>query len=142
MARFTDIPSAGFSWQRIRTTGLLAGSLLLGACSQEASEAQPVAAAPSAAAPPPMAAAVISPAPAFSAAQLNADPVGDWLTTGGSLSNERYSPLDAINRSNVDQLKLNWHTHLNSGGGPQHSAQGDPLIIDGVIYLVTGANDV
>ncbi len=47
----------------------------------------------------------INAAPAFSASDLAKDPTDDWLTNGGSLANERYSPLTQIDTSNVTQLK-------------------------------------
>jgi alcohol dehydrogenase (cytochrome c) len=82
-------------------------------------------------------------APSFSAAQLSALPTTGWLTNGGTLANQRYSPLDAINRSNVSQLKARWRTHLlGSGAGPQHSGQGQPIIFNGVVYITTGESDV
>ena len=34
-------------------------------------------------------------APAFSADDLSAEPTKVWLTNGGTLANQRYSPLDA-----------------------------------------------
>lgn len=40
-------------------------------------------------------------APAFSAAQLAAAPTDGWLTNGGNLWNQRYSPLALLDRSNV-----------------------------------------
>ena len=48
--------------------------------------------------------AQIQPAPAFTAAQLSAPPTTDWITNGGTLSNQRYSPLTEINRGNVGRL--------------------------------------
>jgi glucose dehydrogenase len=47
----------------------------------------------------------IKPAPAFSEKQLAAPPVNGWITNGGSLSNERYSPLEQINRDNIRDVK-------------------------------------
>ena len=38
----------------------------------------------------------------FSAAKLTALPTTSWPTNGGNLYNQRYSPLKAINRENVD----------------------------------------
>src|SRR5690349_4237812 len=46
--------------------------------------------------PAPKAAAAILPAPAFGSDQLAAQPTSDWITNGGSLANDRYSPLDEI----------------------------------------------
>ena len=87
-------------------------------------------------------AVLINPAPAFTTEQLLAQPGDGWLTSGGSLLNQRYSPLSAINRTNITQVKADWQIHLESGLGAQHSGQGEPLVHDGVIYHVTGENDV
>ena len=63
--------------------------------------------------------------PAFSAKQLAAWPTDGWITNGGNVFNQRYSPLTRINRDNVAQLKAYWRTHLNgSGMGPQYSGSG------------------
>lgn len=71
-----------------------------------------------------------------------AQPSQSWITSGGSIYNQRYSPLAEINKSNITQLKAEWQVHLDSGLGPQHSGQGEPLVHEGVIYHVTGQNDV
>src|SRR5690606_20196502 len=84
----------------------------------------------------------ITPAPAFSVEQLLSHPRESWVTNGGNLYNQRYSPLDQINRGNVAELKAEWRTHLNSGIGPQYSGQAQSLVYEGVLYIVTGANDV
>jgi quinohemoprotein ethanol dehydrogenase len=82
-------------------------------------------------------------APAFSAKQLMAFPTDGWLTNGGNLYNQRFSPLDQINHSNVGTLKGKWRTHLlGSGIGAQFSGQGQPLVHEGVVYITTGASDV
>src|SRR5262249_31145492 len=84
----------------------------------------------------------INSAPAFSLGQLAADPTDNWITNGGSLANQRYSPLDEINTSNVSQLKGVWLTHLKSGLAAKYSAESQPLEYDGVIYIPTGQDDV
>lgn len=82
-------------------------------------------------------------APPFSAPQLTALPQTGWITNGGNLYNQRYSPLDNIDRNNVAQLKARWRTHLGgSGAGAQHSGQGQPIVFNGVIYISTGNSDV
>jgi quinohemoprotein ethanol dehydrogenase len=88
------------------------------------------------------AATAIKPAPAFSKQQLTALPQDAWITNGGNLYNQRYSPLTDINRDTVKNLKAEWRIHLNSGIGPQYSGQAQPLFYEGVLYYVTGANDV
>jgi quinohemoprotein ethanol dehydrogenase len=79
--------------------------------------------------------------PAFSA-QLAGLPSHDWSTNGGSLSNDRYSTLDQIDGSNVAQLKGIWEVHLKSGDAPKYSGEAQPLEYHGVIYTITGADDV
>jgi quinohemoprotein ethanol dehydrogenase len=82
-------------------------------------------------------------APAFKAAQLNIPPQSDWITNGGSVWNQRYSPLTEINSSNVSKLKAQWHIHLDgSGVGPPFSGEAQPIVYNGVIYVSTGADDV
>src|SRR4051812_5174019 len=82
-------------------------------------------------------------APAFSPTQLAAQPEEDWATNGGSLSNERYSPLDEINAGNVDGLKGVWMTHLQKSAiGAKYSAESQPLVYKGTMYVSTGADDV
>jgi glucose dehydrogenase len=85
---------------------------------------------------------VIRPAPAFTPQQLTAPPKDAWLTNGGNLYNQRYSPLTEINLDTVKDLRAEWRVHLNSGVGPQYSGQAQPLFYDGVLYYVTVANDV
>jgi len=85
----------------------------------------------------------IPPAPAFTSQQLTALPGADWVTNGGNLFNQRFSPLTGINRDSVRNLKAEWRTHLDgSGAGPQYSGQDQPLFYQGVLYVVTGADDV
>jgi quinohemoprotein ethanol dehydrogenase len=85
----------------------------------------------------------IEPAPAFAGADLTALPTTDWLTNGGDLFNRRYSPLTHINTDNVADLKAVWRTRLNgSGVGAMYSGEAQPIVHDGVLYVVTGADDV
>lgn len=83
----------------------------------------------------------IKPAPAFSKQQLLAAPREAWLTNGGNIFNQRYSPLTEINRDTVKDLKAQWRIHLGSGEGPQYSGQAQPLFHEGVLYYITGASD-
>jgi alcohol dehydrogenase (cytochrome c) len=79
----------------------------------------------------------------FSAERLVAPPTDAWPTNGGNLYNQRYSPLDRIDTSNVAQLKGVWRARLRgSGAAPQHSGEAQPIVHDGVAYVSTGANDV
>lgn len=70
-------------------------------------------------------------------------PTTDWSTNGGSFSNERYSPLTEIDASNVGGLKGVWHTRLKGSGiAAKYSGEAQPIVKDGVMYVVTGADDV
>jgi quinohemoprotein ethanol dehydrogenase len=96
---------------------------------------------------------VCVPVPAIAAAQ--SDPVerptnqelvpsagAEWLTGGGNLSNTRYSTLADINTTNVTNMQGAWLTRLGSGRGAQYRFEAEPLVIDGVMYLSTGNDDV
>jgi quinohemoprotein ethanol dehydrogenase len=71
-------------------------------------------------------------------------PIGkDWVTNGGNLTNQRYSTLKQINVDNVKQLKGAWMTRLKgSGYGGKYSFEVAPLVKDGIMYVVTGNDDV
>ncbi len=85
----------------------------------------------------------IEPAPAFTSDDLTALPRNGWFTNGGNIYNQRYSPLKQINRDNVHELRAVWRARLDgSGTGPMHSGEAQPIVFDGVVYVVTGDNDV
>src|SRR5207237_5351728 len=66
----------------------------------------------------------------------------DWLTYGGALNNDRYSTLKQLDTSNVSGLKGAWMTRLHSGLGSKYKFEADPLVIDGVMYIPTGNDDI
>ena len=83
------------------------------------------------------------PSAPFSAGDLAAVPRANWLKNGGNLFNQNYSPLVQINRETVGGLKGVWRTHLNgSGMAMKYSGEAQPVVHDGTIYIVTGADDV
>ncbi len=85
----------------------------------------------------------IAPSPAFSAQDLSAPPVENWLKVGGSLLNENWSPLKQIDRENVGKLKAVWQTHLDGSAlAMKYSGEAQPVVYEGVLYIVTGADDV
>ncbi len=82
-------------------------------------------------------------APAFDGKTLTALPRESWLTNGGDLFNRRYSPLTQISRENVANLKAVWRVQLNgSGVDAKYSGEAQPIVYEGAIYVVTGADDV
>ena len=75
--------------------------------------------------------------------QLVQPPVRGWPTNGGNLYNQRYSPLTRIDRDNVADLKGVWQRRLGgSGVGNRYSGEAQPIVDNGVIYIITGADDV
>ena len=77
------------------------------------------------------------------AAQQTSLPAKDWLKVGGNFSNQNYSPLKQIDRENVAGLKAVWQTHLDGSGlASKYSGEAQPLFEDGVLYMITGADDV
>jgi quinohemoprotein ethanol dehydrogenase len=81
-------------------------------------------------------------APAFKASELVEQPRNGWYTNGGNLLNQRYSPLTQINRKNVPDLKAVWRASLRgSGMSPRAGNQAQPLVHEGVVYIMTGDND-
>ena len=56
---------------------------------------------------------------------------GDWLSYGRNYSEDRYSPLDQINKNNLDQLGLAWSLELDSNRG----IQATPIVVDGIMYF-------
>jgi quinohemoprotein ethanol dehydrogenase len=85
----------------------------------------------------------INAAPAFTAENLMEEPRDAWVTNGGTLMNQRYSPLDEIDTGNVADLKGVWMTDLaGSGVAGKYSAEAQPIVYEGVMYVPTGADDV
>ncbi len=71
------------------------------------------------------------------------DKPGDsWLSVGGSLTHENYSPLNAINTSNVANLKGVWEKNLGTANTPIYSAEGQTIENNGVMYISTGSDNV
>jgi hypothetical protein len=62
--------------------------------------------------------------------------VADWGVYGGP-TGDRYSPLKQINRANVSSLREVWRVETGLGG-----VQTSPLMIDGMLYIVTAKQDV
>ena len=79
----------------------------------------------------------------FSGDELKALPTDGWITHGGNIYNQRYSPLTDITPDNIGELKGVWRARLDgSGDGTKYSGEAAPIVHEGVIYVVTGANDV
>ena len=70
---------------------------------------------------------------------------GMWPNYSGSLSSEKYSPLDEINSSNLDELMIvwRWSSPDNALSAFQNTAfEATPLMVDGVLYTSTSFSQV
>jgi quinohemoprotein ethanol dehydrogenase len=122
-------------FQRAFAVSLFTGLMVMGAALAADSSGNPGKAAAST--------VRITPAPAFRPSQLTALPTNGWITNGGNVFNQRYSPLKQLDRTNVKELKAVWRASLRGSGlGRQTSAQAQMLAYEGVLYVVTGENDV
>jgi quinohemoprotein ethanol dehydrogenase len=62
------------------------------------------------------------------------DPDSEWLSYGRNYKEQRFSPLNKINRDNVDSLDLAWSFKFSTARGMEAT----PLMHDGVLYVSTG----
>src|SRR5580704_6073956 len=65
----------------------------------------------------------------------------DWRYHGNTLDNERYQDVDQINPSNVAKLKPAWIFHTGVSDANM-SMEMTPVVVDGVMYVPTGDDDV
>jgi alcohol dehydrogenase (cytochrome c) len=72
----------------------------------------------------------------LNAAGKNTD---EWLTYSGSYDGRRYTSLAEITPANVNQLRLQWIKQFDIN---QQGIQATPLVVNGVIFMVVGAEDV
>ena len=62
----------------------------------------------------------------------------EWVSYGKGYSEQRFSPLDKINASNVGQLGLAWYAQFDTDRGQEAT----PLVVDGVMYTTTAWSKV
>jgi PQQ-dependent dehydrogenase (methanol/ethanol family) len=70
-------------------------------------------------------------------ANADAEP-GNWLAHGRTWSEQRFSPLNQVNDSNVSELGLAWHFDLDTARGQQAT----PIVVDGVMYTTSAWSKV
>jgi len=63
---------------------------------------------------------------------------GQWLSTGRTYDEQRFSPLTRITTDNVGQLALTWYADFDTNRGQESS----PLVIDGMLYVTTAWSKV
>ena len=64
-------------------------------------------------------------------------PPGDWLMINRTYDEQRFSPLDQINKSNAGQLQMAW-----SRGLPTGTNETTPIVHQGVMYTVNPGGGV
>ena len=70
------------------------------------------------------------------AADWKAHPGANFPLVGGNWSNQRYSTLTQINKSNLSQLGGAWMVHADWKSGIW--MQSTPVVVDGAMYITTG----
>ncbi|WP_372781833.1 PQQ-dependent dehydrogenase, methanol/ethanol family [Phenylobacterium sp.] len=84
--------------------------------------------------PHPMGAAAVD-----SARQLAADQEpGTWMSAGRTYSEQRFSPLTGVNKSNVSKLGLAWYGDVDTERGQEST----PVVVDGALYITTAWSKV
>jgi quinohemoprotein ethanol dehydrogenase len=71
-------------------------------------------------------------------ALADASNTSEWLAYGRTANEQRFSPLNQVNASNVSNLKVDWFIDLPGAVG----LVATPLVADGVMYFVTSRNIV
>ena len=66
------------------------------------------------------------------------NPAGEWLSYGRTYREQRFSPLNNINRDNVNELDLAWSFKFDTARGMEAT----PIVHNGVIYISTGWSHV
>ena len=119
-----------------RLTALFAVLLLVIGCSQEQ---------PAESAPAPEAATAAAPAPAPAIAMIDDQRIidaesepGNWLAYGRDFYEQRFSPLEAINKETVDGLGLAWMLDL----GTNYALEATPIMVDGTLFFTSDFSKV
>src|SRR5436190_9000478 len=62
----------------------------------------------------------------------------EWISYGVNWAEQRYSPLEQIDASNVSRLGLAWSAEIPLAmGNPQTHQEQTPLVFNGVLYGIT-----
>ena len=110
----------------LRLAAVLLSALAIVACSKKSDDSSPSAAAPSPSSAGPA---------AVDAARLLAaeDDTANWMSYGRTYSEQRFSPLDAVNTESVQDLGLAWSFDFDTRRGIEATS----LVVDGVMYTTS-----
>ena len=61
-----------------------------------------------------------------------------WLSYGRTYDEQRYSPLDQINKETIDQVGLAWFADMTTSRGQEAT----PIVVDGALYISTSWSNV
>ena len=67
------------------------------------------------------------------AKRIEAANASDWLTYGRTYDEQRFSPLDQVNKDTVGRLGVAWWAGFDTDRGQEAT----PLVADGVLYTTT-----
>jgi PQQ-dependent dehydrogenase (methanol/ethanol family) len=124
--------------RNVLLTALCCGAIVcLTACEREAPSPQPEPASPPVTQTEPRARTQAAAVNAERLVQADNEP-GNWMSHGRTYSEQRFSPLDRINESNVATLGLAWYHDLDTKLGQEAT----PIVVDGVMYVSTDLSKV
>ncbi len=76
--------------------------------------------------------------PGVDAKRIEAAAAGEWLSYGRTYDEQRFSPLDKVNRETVARLGVAWWAEFDTDRGQEAT----PLVADGVLYTTTAWSKV
>jgi alcohol dehydrogenase (cytochrome c) len=85
----------------------------------------------------------IAAAPVFTSEELYEHAGANWVTNGGSTTNDRFSTLNEVNTENVKELKGDWVTKIGKNAtAAKFSAEGTAIAYEGTLYASDGGDNV
>ena len=68
---------------------------------------------------------------------------GEWRFNGGDGGSTKYARLEQIDKYNVGDLEVAWRWKaITSGDQPDYNYEATPIMVDGLLYVSTGASEV
>src|SRR5438105_3748725 len=84
--------------------------------------------------------AVLVSVKAITGSAQTASKSGEWPYWNGDAGSTKYSPLDQINKDNVNTLRIVWRWKAdNFGPKPDFNNEVTPIMVGGVLYATAGS---